>query len=78
MSIALIIIGTVIVKVKQVLGNKISYVVIGAGIFTLFSAATFVMDFPVIFSVIGVILSAIWQTNIGFKLYKLGNKGGVQ
>jgi hypothetical protein len=75
LSIASIIIGIVMLKGKEVFGKSIGYVVIGAGVFTLFGALSVnVEEVPIIFPIIGVILGAIWQFYIGFKLYKMGNE----
>jgi hypothetical protein len=73
LSVASIIIGIVMLKGKEVFGKGIGYVVIGAGAFTLFGAISVIIEeVPIIFPVIGVILTAIWQFYIGFKLYQLG------
>ncbi len=75
LSVASIIIGIVMLKGKEVFGKGIGYVVIGAGVFTFFGALTVIVKaVPIIFPIIGVILGAIWQLYIGFKLYKMGNK----
>jgi hypothetical protein len=65
LSVASIIIGIVF-------GKRIGYVVIGAGAFTLFGAITVITVVPIIFPIIGVILTAVWQFYIGFKLFRLG------
>ncbi len=72
LSVASIIIGIVMLKGKEVFGKRIGYVVIGAGAFTLFGAISVKMEVPIIFPIIGVILSAVWQVVVGAKLYKLG------
>jgi hypothetical protein len=73
LSVASIIMGIVMLKGQEVFGKRIGYVVIGAGAFTLFGAISVtVEEVPIIFPIIGVILSAIWQFYIGAKLYKLG------
>ena len=73
LSVASIIIGIVMLKGKEVFGKRIGYVVIGAGAFTLFGAISVNMEeVPIIFPIIGVILSAVWQVVVGAKLYKLG------
>lgn len=74
LSIASIIIGVVMLKGKEVFGNKIGFVVIGAGIFTLIGALTLVLDIPVIVPVIGVILTITWQFVIGIKMFRLGKE----
>ena len=73
LSIAAIIIGIVMLRGKEVFGKNIGYIVIVAGIFTIFGAISFLVEgMPVILPVIGVILTAIWQFYIGFKMYNLG------
>ena len=72
LSVASIIIGTVMLKGKEVFGARIGYVVIGAGAFTLFGAITVITAVPIIFPIIGVILTAVWQFYIGFKRFRLG------
>jgi hypothetical protein len=74
LSVASVIIGIVTLKGKEVFGKRIGYGVIGAGAFTLLGAVSVIVEeVPIIFPIIGVILTAIWQFYIGFKLYKLGN-----
>ena len=73
LSIASIIIGFVMFRGKDVFGRGIGYIVIGAGAFTIFGAISFLIEgFPVIIPVIGVILTAIWQFYIGYKMFILG------
>ena len=73
LSIAAIIIGIVMLRGKEVFGKNIGYIVIVAGIFTIFGSISFLVEgMPVILPVIGVILTAIWQFYIGFKMYNLG------
>jgi len=74
LSVASIIIGIVMLKGKEVFGKRIGYVVIGAGAFTLFGAISVIMAVPIIFPIIGVILTAVWQFYIGFKLFRLGQE----
>jgi hypothetical protein len=75
LSVASIIIGIVMLKGKEVFGKSIGYFVIAAGAFTLIGAISVtVEEVPIIFPIIGVILGAIWQFYIGFKLYKMGNE----
>ena len=74
LSVASIIIGIVMLKGKEVFGKRIGYVVIGAGAFTLFGAITVITVIPIIVPVIGVILTATWQSYIGFKLFRLGQE----
>jgi hypothetical protein len=73
LSLGSIFIGKVMLKAKEVFG-KIGYAVIVAGIFTFFGAISVVVkEVPIIFPVIGVILTAIWQFYIGLKLFKLAD-----
>ena len=75
LSVASIIIGIVMLKGKEVFGKMIGYFVIAAGAFTLIGAISVKVEgVPIIFPIIGVILGAIWQFYIGFKLYKMGNE----
>jgi hypothetical protein len=75
LSIASIVIGGVMLKGKEVFGKSIGYFVIGAGAFTLIGALSVIVEkVPIIFPVIGVILGAIWQFYIGFKLLKMGKE----
>jgi hypothetical protein len=74
LSIASIIIGIVMLKGKEVFGKRIGYVVIGAGAFTLFGAITVITEVPIIVPVIGVILTAVWQFYIGFRLFRLAGE----
>ena len=75
LSVASVIIGIVMLKGKEVFGKRIGYFVIGAGAFTFLGASTVIVEeVPIIFPVIGVILSAVWQFYVGFKLYKMGNE----
>lgn len=70
LSVATIIIG--VVMLEGVFGKRIGYVVIGAGILSIFAPFLVILGFPVILSVVGLFLSASWQMFIGIKLYKLG------
>lgn len=76
LSTASIIFGIIILKSK-VLGNKIGYLIILAGFFTISAAISFIADLPVVLPVIGVTLSAIWQVSVGYKLYKFNQIKGV-
>jgi hypothetical protein len=69
-AVASIIIG--LVMLKGGFGKRIGYLVIAAGIFTLFTPLGVIMELPIILPFIGIVLGAIWQTVVGFKLYKLG------
>ncbi|UCE45486.1 MAG: hypothetical protein JSU93_00915 [Methanobacteriota archaeon] len=64
-----------IVMLKGSFGGRIGYVVIVASIFTYFSPFTAMMtELPIILPFIGLILTAIWQSLVGFKLFKMGNE----
>jgi len=69
LCVASIIIG--LVMLKGVFG-KIGYLVIAAGILTLFSPFGVILDVPIILPFIGLALTAVWQLIVGAKLYKLG------
>ncbi|MFC1870270.1 DUF4386 family protein [Chloroflexota bacterium] len=70
LCVASIIIG--LVMLKGVFGKRIGYLVIAAGILTLFSPFGVILKVPIILPFIGLILTAIWQLIVGIKLYKLG------
>jgi hypothetical protein len=71
LSIASIIMGTIMLKVKKPFG-KIGYSVIIAGLCTLLGAISVVVkEVPIIFPIIGVIMTASWQFYIGLKLFQL-------
>ena len=75
LSIASIIMGSVMLKGKEIFGKSMGYIVIGAGTFTLLGAISVIVEeVPIVFPVIGVIMTAIWQFYIGLKLYKTGKK----
>jgi len=70
LCVASIIIG--LVMLKGVFGKRIGYLVIAAGILTLFSPLGVILKVPIILPFVGLILTAIWQLVVGIKLYKLG------
>ena len=70
LSVASIIIGSVMLK--GVYGKVTGYMVIAAGILTLFTPLGVIIEVPFIILFSGVILSALWQVIAGIKLYKLG------
>ncbi len=70
LSLATIIIGLVILE--GVFGKRIGYVVIVAGILSIFAPFAVILGIPIIISFVGLILSASWQMFIGIKLYKMG------
>ncbi len=74
LSVASIIIGIVMLKAKEVFGKRIGHIAIGAAAFTLIGAISSIMEVPVIFPIIGVILTVVWQFYIGFRLFRLGQE----
>lgn len=70
LCVASIIIGLVIRK--GILGKYIGYLVITAGVLTLFSPFVVMMGIPLIIPFIGLILMGYWQIVIGARLFKLG------
>lgn len=75
LSTASIIMGSVMLKGKEIFGKSIGYIVIGAGAFTFLGAISVIVEeVPIVFPIIGVIMTAIWQFYIGLRLYKLGKK----
>jgi len=60
-----------LVMLKGIFG-KIGYLVIAAGILTLFSHFGVILDVSIILPFIGLALTAVWQLVVGAKLYKLG------
>ncbi|MFC1937754.1 hypothetical protein ACFLWY_04290, partial [Chloroflexota bacterium] len=69
LCIAPIIIGIVMLKGGF---GKIGYLVIAAGILTLFTPFGVILSVPIILPFIGLALTAVWQLVVGMKLYKLG------
>ena len=69
LSVASIIIGSVMLK--GVYGKVTGYMVIAAGILTLFTPLGVIIEVPFIILFAGVILSALWQVIVGIKLYRL-------
>jgi hypothetical protein len=70
LSVATIIIG--VVMLEGVFGRCIGYVVIVAGILSIFAPFAVILGIPLIVSIVGLMLSAYWQIFIGINLYKLG------
>ena len=70
LCVASIIIG--LVMLKGVFGKRIGYLVIAAGIFSLFTPLGVILSVPTILLFPGIALSAVWQLIVGIKLYKLG------
>ena len=69
LSVASIIIGSVMLK--GVYGKATGFLVIAAGILTLFTPLGVLIEVPFIILFMGVILSALWQVIVGIKLFKL-------
>lgn len=65
-----IIIG--LVMLKGVFGKRIGYLIIVAGILTLFAPFGVMLEVPIIIPFFGLVLTAVWQIVVGAKLYKLG------
>jgi len=74
LSAASIIVGTVMLKGREVFGGQVGYVVVGAAVLTFFGAITRIMEVPIIVPVLGVILTATWQSYVGFRLFRLGQE----
>ena len=70
LCVASIIIGTVMLK--GVFGKRIGYLVIVAGILTIFTPFAVILGVPIAIPFIGLVLTAVWQLIVGVKLYKLG------
>ena len=71
LSVASIIIGTVILKGSP-FGKRIGYLAIAAGILTLFTPFGVIFEIPFLIFFSGIVLGAAWQIVVGVKLYKLG------
>jgi hypothetical protein len=69
LGIASIIIG--LAMLKGVLGKGLSFLVIISGTLTLLGTMGFLFEPITILTLFGLILSAIWQIIVGFKLIKL-------
>jgi hypothetical protein len=71
LCVASIIIG--LVMLKGLFSKRIGYLVIVAGIWTLFTPfGVILLEIPIIIPLTGLILTAIWQLVVGAKLYRLG------
>ena len=70
LNVASIIIG--LVMLKGDFGKRLGYVVIVAGILTLFTPFGVIMEIPLAISFLGLVLTAVWQLVVGAKLYRLG------
>ena len=69
LSVASIVFG--LVMLKGVWGKRIGYVVIAAGILTLFTPLV-IVGIPIIIPLLSIVLGAFWQLVVGLKLYRLG------
>ncbi|MFC1978256.1 DUF4386 family protein [Chloroflexota bacterium] len=72
LCVASIMIG--VVMLKGVFGKLIGYLVIAAGVFSLFTPLAVILSVPTILLFPGIALSAVWQLIVGIKLYKLGKE----
>ena len=70
LAIASIMLG--LVMLKGVFGKRMGYLVIVAGIWTLFSSFLVNLGVPIIILFVGLVLTGIWELVVGAKLYKLG------
>jgi hypothetical protein len=70
LAVASIIVG--LVMLKGVFGKRIGYLVIVAGILTLFGTFGVLLEPLAILTLFGLVLTAVWQIVVGAKLYKLG------
>jgi len=70
LAVASIIVG--LVMLKGVFGKRIGYLVIVAGILTLFGTFGVLLEPLAILTLFGLVLTAVWQIVVGVKLYKLG------
>lgn len=75
LNIASIIIG--LVMLKGDFGKRIGYLVIVAGILTLFTPFGVILGIPIIIPFIGLVLTAVWQVVVGAKLYQLGKDNSM-
>ena len=70
LAVATVIIGLVILKGD--FGKRLGYLLIVAGILTLFTPFGVIMEIPLVISFLGLVLTAVWQLVVGAKLYRLG------
>jgi hypothetical protein len=71
LSAASIIMGIVMLKGRKAFGSRVGSVVVGAAVLTFFGAITRIVQVPIIVPVLGVILTASWQSYVGFRLFRL-------
>jgi hypothetical protein len=75
MALALLGVGSVIiglVMLKGVFGKGTGYLVIVAGILILLGTCGVLLEVLAILTLFGLVLTAVWQTVVGVKLYRLG------
>ena len=72
LSVASIMMG--LVMLKGGFGKRVGYLVIAAGIVTLFTPLGVILEIPIIINFIGILLGIVWQFVVGVKLYKLGKQ----
>lgn len=75
MALALLGVGSVLiglVMLKGVFGKGTGYLVIVAGILILFGTCGVVLEVLAVLTLFGLVLTAVWQTIVGVKLYRLG------
>jgi len=71
LSLASILVGLVMLKGK-IFSKPMSYIVILAGVFSIFTPFAVNLGIPLVISLIGLILMLIWQVLVGIRLFKLG------
>ena len=69
LSVASIIIG--FVMLRGTFGRSIAYMAIVAGILSIFAPFAVVLGIPIVISLIGLVLSAVWQLSAGVRLYRI-------
>lgn len=72
LCVASIIIG--FVMLKGTFGRRLGWLVIAAGVLTIFSPFGVMLGIPVIVPFIGLILTAVWQLIAGSKLFRMGSE----
>ena len=72
LGVASILIG--LVMLKGAVGRRIGYLVIVAGIFTVFVPPAVILELPIMIPLMAVVLGAVWQLIVGARLYSLGKR----
>jgi hypothetical protein len=67
LSVASILAGTVMLR-STVIGHRIAYVTIAAGVFSIFTPFIIIAGGPEAFGFIGLALGAVWQLDVGLTL----------